>query len=172
MLQRPDQPPPAPAESPLQPDTQARAAALIAAVEDAYAPAPLVPTSYRDDTPLPAVGTTPPVIQPGRPPMSQRATDMSGLIISTGVAALPIGLGTSAVLWASGEANLLVVACVCAAPTSLILALARLLRRGREVAEAAPPVHHHHYAGPVHQDHSQITTTTRGVIARTTNETH
>ncbi|MFI6771151.1 hypothetical protein [Streptomyces sp. NPDC050355] len=143
-------------------DTTTRAAALIEAVEAAYS----VPTSYRNDEPLPAVGTTPPVVQPGRPPMSQRATDASAVILATGAASLPVGAAAALVLWASGGADPVVTAMFCGAPTALILAVGRLVKRAKA---SEPPVHHHHYGGPVHQDHSQVTTTTRGVIARTTN---
>ena len=52
MVQHPEHTSAAPAES-----AQLRAAALIQAVEDAYQPAPPVPTAYRDDTPLPTVGS-------------------------------------------------------------------------------------------------------------------
>lgn len=44
-----------------------------------------------------------------------------------------------------------------------------VLRRGKDVAEAAPPTHHH-YEGTVVQDHSSVTATTRGMIARTSND--
>ncbi|MFC9916338.1 hypothetical protein [Streptomyces sp. NPDC127197] len=149
-------------------DTEAAAEAkrIIAA---AYQEADRVPvtTRFADPTPVPSVGTTPPVPQYGRPPMSQRATDASGLILATGVASLPVGIAATGILWASGQADPVVIGCICAAPTTLVLALSRLLRRGREVVEAAPPVHHHHYDGTVVQDHSTVTTTTKGVIART-----
>lgn len=45
-----------------------------------------------------------------------------------------------------------------------------VLRRAKDVAEAAPPTHHHHYEGTVVQDHSSVTATTRGMIARTSND--
>jgi hypothetical protein len=44
-----------------------------------------------------------------------------------------------------------------------------VLRRAKDVAEAAPPTHHHH-EGTVVQDHSSVTATTRGMIARTNND--
>ncbi|MFH9090944.1 hypothetical protein [Streptomyces sp. NPDC017673] len=139
---------------------------LINGVNAALAPA--VPTAYRDSSPVPAIGAAPPVAQPGRPPMSQRATDASALMLSAGVASLPIGAVTIGILLASGHADPVAVSVIAGAPTALVLALARLLRRGRETVQAAPPVHHHHYAADVHQDMSQHHTTTRGLIARTT----
>ncbi|MBQ1165764.1 hypothetical protein KBZ21_48080, partial [Streptomyces sp. A73] len=69
-------------------DKRAAARGLAAAVEEALAEAPQMPIAQRDDSPLPLVGTTPPVAQPGRPPMSQRATDVSGVMLAGGVASL------------------------------------------------------------------------------------
>jgi hypothetical protein len=128
-------------------------------------------TSYRDDSPLPVVGTTPPVPQPGRPPMSQRATDASALMLSGGVATALVGGTASLVMVASGYADPVVCAIVVGSPAVLVLALSRLVRRVKETVEAAPPTHHHHYTGSVTQDSRSISTTTRGVIANTRNQT-
>ncbi|MEU6946616.1 hypothetical protein ABZ957_15510 [Streptomyces sp. NPDC046316] len=130
------------------------------------------PTSYRDDSPLPLVGTAPPVAQPGRPAMSQRATDISGIATAVGLSSVPISLGTCAVLWTAGQLDPIVLGLVVGAPVGLALALSRVLRRAKETVEAAPPEQHHHYTGPVFQDHRSVTTTTttRGVFARTNND--
>ncbi|WP_392750585.1 hypothetical protein [Streptomyces sp. LN590] len=127
-------------------------------------------TSYRDDTPLPVVGTAPPVAQPGRPPMSQRATDASALMLSGGAASLLVGGSASLVMVASGYADPVVCGIILGAPTVLVLAISRLVGRTKAVVEAAPATHHHHYNGPVVQDTRSITTTTRGVIANTRNQ--
>ncbi|MFF0014566.1 hypothetical protein [Streptomyces sp. NPDC005374] len=143
----------------------AEAARIIA---DAYRPAPAVPTSYRDTSPLPAHGDTPPVTQPGVPPMSQRAVDASRLMLTAGLATVPPGLIAIGVLIASRQADPTVIGMICAAPAAVavpVLALARLFHR---VAEAAPDEHHHHYTGPVRQEHT--TTHTRAVFARTHND--
>lgn len=139
---------------------------LIEAVNEALT----VPTSYRDDTPVPAYGPTPPVPQPGRPPMSQKATDTSALMLSGSVLTLATGAAATGILWASGHADPTVVACICAAPPALLLALSRVVKRFKETVEAAPPVIHQHYTGPVHQDHRTTSTTTRGVWAKTNNQ--
>lgn len=161
---------------------QTAAHAFLAEVEDALAeaakpeqPVPSVPTSYRDDT-LPAestIGPTPPVPQPGarRPPMSQKATDASVLMLSAGVASVPIGGMASLVAYTLGHVDPTTLAIAAAAPASLalpILALCRLAGRARQVVEAAPPVHHHHYAGPV--DQRAVTNTAKGLIARNRGE--
>ncbi|WP_407563329.1 hypothetical protein [Streptomyces sp. 184] len=126
---------------------------LIAAVEEAMATRP---TAYRDDTPVPAVGSTPPVAQPGRPPMSQAATDASGLMIAAGVGSLGVGGALSMVLFASGYADPVVVALIGGAPVALVVALARLAKRARPEPEV-----HHHYAGPVVHDHREVTNNNR-----------
>jgi hypothetical protein len=111
-------------------------------------------TSYRDDSPVPTVGTAPPVAQPGRPPMSQKAVDASALMLSAGVASLPIGGMTSLVLYALGHVDPVSLGIGAGAPVVLVLAISRLLARAKQVVEAAPAEHHHHYAGDVYQRHS------------------
>ncbi|MER5613282.1 hypothetical protein [Streptomyces sp. NPDC002215] len=141
---------------------------VAAAVDAVYVEKP---TSYRDDTPLPVVGTASPVTQPGVPPMSQRATDISRVMLAAGVATVPPGLIAIGILVASEHADLTVIGMICAAPAALaipILAVASLLRRAKDVL---PAEHHHHYTGTVVQDQRSITTTTRGVIATTRNTT-
>ncbi|WP_327402321.1 hypothetical protein OG194_20765 [Streptomyces sp. NBC_01288] len=129
-------------------------------IADAYRP-----TAYRDTTPVPARGDTPPVTQPGRPPMSQGATDASVLMLAGATATTMVG-GTAAVLmYVSQFADPLVCGLVFGAPTALVLALARLLKG----AKPAPDVHHH-YDGPVYQDQRNIHTRTTGVWAKTNNE--
>lgn len=127
------------------------------------------PTAFRDESPLPAVGATPPVPQPGRPPMSQKAVDASTLMLSAGVASLPVGAVAIGVMLASGHADPVVIAVMCAAPTALVLALARLMRRAKETVQAAPAEHHHHYRGPVRQEYRQVHNETRGFGRSTTN---
>ncbi|MEU5445795.1 hypothetical protein [Streptomyces griseofuscus] len=150
-----------------RPDVQA----LIKGVNDALAAvpaAPAVPTSFRDRSPVPAIGTAPPVAQPGRPPMSQRATDASALMLAAGAASVPIGGSAALVLWALGHVDPVALAVAAAAPVGVLTALARVIGRVKATVEAAPPTHHHHYAGPVRQDMSRHSATTYGVIARTT----
>ncbi|MFE9949308.1 hypothetical protein ACFYRJ_17455 [Streptomyces sp. NPDC005531] len=142
---------------------------LASAVEEVLTQA--MQTSFRDETPLPIVGAAPPVAQPGRPPMSQRATDTSALMLSGGVATVLIGGSASLVMVASGYADPAVCAIVFGAPAVLVLALSRLVGRVKATVEAAPPTIHQHFNGNVTQDSRSITTTTRGVIANTRNQT-
>ena len=126
------------------------------------------PTSYRDDSPLPVTGTAPPVPQPGRPPMSQRATDASALMLSGGVATVLVGGTASLVMIASGHADPTVCGIIFGAPAVLVLALSRLVGRAKDVL---PAEHHHHYKGPVYQDQRSTTNQTKAVIANIRNQT-
>lgn len=148
------------------PAEQAEARRLVAAVEDALAGA--TPTSYRDDSPLPPVGATPPVPQPGRPPMSQTATDLSGLMLAGGAASLPVGGSLALVLYAVGQADPASLAIAGGAPVALVLAVGSLIRSVGRARRDEHTEHHHHYAGTVHQD--QRTSRTSGVWARTNNK--
>ncbi|WP_329456760.1 hypothetical protein [Streptomyces sp. NBC_01497] len=131
---------------------------------DAYRPAPATPTAYRDDTPVPTHGEATPVAQPGRPPMTQGATDASVLMLTGGAATSMVGGTAAVVMYVSQFANPVVCAVVFGAPAALVLALGRLAKRARP----APDVHHH-YDGPVYQDQRNVHSTTRGVWAKTTN---
>ncbi|MEU1919339.1 hypothetical protein ABZ742_04100 [Streptomyces albogriseolus] len=130
-------------------------------IHDAYQP-----THYRDDTPVPAVGSTPPVPQPGRPPMSQKAVDASTVMLSASIATIPPGAITVGVMLASGYADPVVIGMICAAPAAVavpILAIAKLIRGARPEPEV-----HQHFHGPVTQTTTH--TKTNGVWARTNNK--
>lgn len=116
------------------------------------------PTSYRDDSPLPAVGSTPPVAQPGRPAMSQGATDASVLMLAGGGAVSMVSLSAGLLMYLSQYADPVVCGVVVGAPTALVLAVARLVRRA---GEATPDEHHHHYEGPVVHEHREVTNNNR-----------
>ncbi|MFJ2895885.1 hypothetical protein ACIO87_13500 [Streptomyces sp. NPDC087218] len=159
-MNRPD---PAPAGRPLTAaEADLRARRLI---DEAY-----TPTSHRDTTPLPVYGPTPPVAQPGRPPMSQRATDASALMLSGSVASLSVGGATSLVLYTLGQVDPVTLTIGAAGPVALVLAAGSLLRSAARARADAHTEHHHHYTGPVHQDQRTTHTTTRGVWAKTTNQ--
>ena len=143
-----------------------QAARLIEAVEEAMA----TPTAYRDPTPTPTIGAAEPVPQPGRPPMSQKATDVSTVMLMGGLATVPPGLIAIGLLIASDYADPAVIGMICAAPAAIavpILAAARLLSRAKDVV---PAVHNHQYTGPVSQQHHTVSTQTRGLFAKTNNK--
>lgn len=144
--------------------TDAEAAAEAAQIiANAYQP-----TAYRDPTPTPTIGTAPPVPQPGRPPMSQKATDASALMLSAGIASIPIGGMTSLVLYTLGHVDPAQLAIGGVVPVALILAIGKLLTRAKQVVEAAPAEHHHHYTGDVRQEYSH--SETRSVWNKTVNK--
>jgi hypothetical protein len=124
------------------------------------------PTSYRDDTPLPVVGAAPPVAQPGRPPMSQWATDASGILRGVAVASLPVGTA----LWIVGQIDPLTLGIIFGSPVAALLAVGRLVGKVKATVEAAPPTIHQHYTGNVTQDQRSTHTQTRGVWAKTNNQ--
>lgn len=135
------------------------------------------PTHHRDSTKLPAIGPTPPVPQPGRPPMSQRAVNLNTTILTSSVLTATLGGSTTAILWASGHANPTAIAWICggiaaipAALTLPVLALKGLMKSAKDVAQAAPAPVHHHYNGNVTVDQRTITATNRGLIANTRNQ--
>jgi hypothetical protein len=150
-----------------EPTDRAEVTKLAAAVEEALAAA--VPTSFRDDTPLPAYGSAPPVTQPwpAAPPMSARATNNARVFMYCSWATVPPGLIAIGIMVASQHANPTIIGMICAAPAAIavpILALARLVRRA---GEAAPTEIHQTYTGNVHQE-TRITQT-RAVWAKTIN---
>lgn len=174
---------PGPAQQPYapqagQPETAAAAQAFLADIESIMAKSPTA-TSFRDPTPVPNIGTTPPVTdQPGarRPAMSQRAVDLNTTILSSSVVIGMTGAAGTGILWASGQANPTVIAWICAgivaAPAILtipILAFNSLAKSARKVAEAAPPTVHNHYNGYVDQRQINVSTRTTGLIAGTSN---
>ncbi|MEU8839948.1 hypothetical protein AB0D97_12575 [Streptomyces roseus] len=143
-----------------------RASRLIDAVNEA-----ITPTAYRDPTPTPTIGAAEPVPQPGRPPMSQKATDASALMLAAGAASLPIGGATSLVLYTLGHVDPAALTIGAAAPVGLVLAIGSLIRAAGRGMQGLGAEHHHHYNGPVSQTTHSVSTQTRGLIAKTSNQT-
>ncbi|WP_427251132.1 hypothetical protein [Bacillus cereus] len=102
--------------------------------------------------------------------MSQRATDLSALILTASFASVPISGSLSLLLWTAGHVDPVVVGIVAGAPTTFLLALSRVFKRAKETAAAAPPEIHNHYGGTVLQDHRTVTSQTHALVARTRNE--
>ncbi|MGW0948542.1 hypothetical protein ACWD4O_39130 [Streptomyces sp. NPDC002623] len=158
----------------LNPADQSQIDRIADAFNQAIDQATSAPTAYKDPTPVPAIGTAPPVPQPGRPPMSQRAVDINTTMLSAGVTSVLVSGGVSLVLWASGHADPTVVGLIVAIPPVCaipIVAIASVLKRAKQVVQSAPAEHHHHHynGAHVHQDHRSTHTETRGVWAKTNN---
>lgn len=147
--------------TPLSEEVAEKEAARL--IDEAYRP-----TAYRDPSPVPQYGATPPVPQPGRPPMSSKAVDDSVRMLAAGAASLPIGGMTALILHVLGTVDPTQLAIGAAAPTALVLAVSRLVSRAKA---AMPDEIHHHYEGPVNIDQRRVHSSTRGVWAKT-NNTH
>ncbi|WP_225831686.1 hypothetical protein [Streptomyces sp. NK08204] len=157
----------APTTAGMSDDQAAAEAARI--IADAYRPAPETPTAYRDTSPLPTYGDTPPVLQPDRRivPAWAAGTAVAGI----GVGAACVGVGCGVWLACQGFAaisltSVLFVTLPIAAVAAVAAAVGSALRSLKDVHTE----HHHHYTGPVRQENT--TTHTRGVFARTHNEHH
>lgn len=136
-------------------------------IADAYTPTPDTPTRYRDDSPLPAYGDTPPVMQPDRRivPAWAAGTAVAGI----GVGAAFVGVGCGVWLACQGFAavsltSVLFVTLPIAAVAGVFAAIGTALRSLKGVHTET----HHHYRAPVRQENT--TTKTYGLIARTRNE--
>ncbi|TSB31889.1 hypothetical protein [Streptomyces benahoarensis] len=153
-----------------QPLSEAQAAAEAARlIAEGYSTTGPTATSYKDIAPLPTTGDAVPCAQPGRPPMSQKATDASALMLSGSVAALSAGGATSLVLYTLGQVDPVTLAVGAAGPVALVLAAGSLLKSLGRAKHDMHTEHHHHYAGPVRQENTNLATTTKGLFARTNN---
>lgn len=156
-----------PAPSADHAETQAAAQAFLADIESILAQRP---TSFRDNTPTPTIGSAPPVPQPGIPPQSRAAVDYAVRVLSTAVATALTSGSLALLLYASKFANPLVCAIAFGAPIGLavpIAALASLAKRTKEVVAAAPPTINQHYSGPITQNNQTINADSHGLIAIT-----
>ncbi|MFC7968783.1 hypothetical protein [Streptomyces cinereoruber] len=143
-------------------EASAEAARLIA---EAYRPeTPAAPTSYRDTTPVPAVGTAPPVPQPDSRIVPPWALGIA--VASIGVGAGVTGLGCGAWLVLHGLASVtlagvlmvtLPLAGIAAAATAIGSAVARVRRTSTRTTNI--------YEGTVVQ-RTEVTATARGLLSR------
>lgn len=153
--------------------TPAEAYEAARLVAEGYSQDAPVATQYRDIHPVPTTGGAVPHAQPGRPPMSQRATDHSALVLTYSFASLPVGGATSLVLsvLSSVSPTTLAIAGLAAAGFVITVGItARMMGRAvREGASALPDTaqHHHTHIGPTYLN--QLHTQTRG-FGRTTNQ--
>lgn len=151
---RPTRPPLAESEA------SAEAYRLIA---DAYRPnSPTGPTSYRDTTPVPAIGDTPPVPQPDTRIVPQWAAGVA--VASIGIGAGITGLGCGAWLVFQGLASVtltsvLFVTLPIAAVAAVVIAIGSAISRARRASTT------NIYRGPVVQ-RTEITSTARGMLSR------
>jgi hypothetical protein len=145
---------------------------LFAAVDEIDAE---TPTAVRvEDPAIPSwkdgarIGDTPPVAQPGRAPMSQKAVDDTARMIGASVLVATTTGGTATIMYVSQFANPVVCGIVFGAPTALVLALGRLVKKAKG---ALPDVTVNNYDGAtVYQDRREVRSKTTGVIVKNTNQ--
>ncbi|MEV6080984.1 hypothetical protein AB0L80_38685 [Streptomyces sp. NPDC052069] len=150
------------------PLTESQAAAearrLITELYQPQPPAP--PTSYRDTTPLPAVGTTPPVPQPDTRIVPAWAAGIA--VASIGVGAGVTGLGCGAWLVLQGLASVTLYGVLAATlPFAALAMVATAI--GGAISRARTASTTHIYKAPVTKN-TAITSNQRGLFARTRNE--
>ncbi|MFD5566632.1 hypothetical protein [Streptomyces cadmiisoli] len=125
-------------------------------------------TNYRDPSPVPSHGTTPPVPQPDSRRVPAWATGIA--VASLGIGAGATGIGCAAWLVLKGLSmatmtSVLLVAAPFAGVAVAAIAVGALIARVKNAV--VPEQHDHHYNGPVDQRH--VHTENRGVWARTDN---
>ncbi|WP_031031793.1 MULTISPECIES: hypothetical protein [unclassified Streptomyces] len=145
-----------------QPHIDAQVQQFRAAIDDATR----IPTCYRDPSEVPAIGTAPPVPQPGPPPMSQWAIDASGVLKGVGAVSIPIGIA----VWVVGQVDPLALGIIFGSPAVAALAVARLVAKVKDANQNAPQPVTNHFHGTVHHDERTVTSTNRGIIANTRNQ--
>ncbi|MFF2168147.1 hypothetical protein ACFVWP_46955 [Streptomyces sp. NPDC058175] len=146
-------------------NTRDQAQQFLAAVEDALR----TPTSFRNDElpDAPAIGTTPPVVQPDTRRVPQWATGIAVASIGIGAGVTGIGCGAWLIFQGLSSVTLLGVIAI-AAPFVGIATVAMAI--GAAISKAKRASTTNIYRGPVVQDQRQVTTTTRGVWAQTRNQ--
>ncbi|GGU84462.1 hypothetical protein GCM10010260_16900 [Streptomyces filipinensis] len=165
----PDHDPPA-AWPPRMSDAEATAEARRI-IADAYGAVPQMPTAYRDRTPLPAYGSTPPVLQPDRRIVPAWAAGMAVAGIGTGAAFVGVGCGIWLACQGFAAVTLTSVLFV-TLPIAAVAALAAAIGSAVRSVKATRTETHHYYSGPVRQETNTITAPAYGLIARSRNELH
>ncbi|MGW7424451.1 hypothetical protein ACWGJB_31220 [Streptomyces sp. NPDC054813] len=138
-------------------------------IADAYQPAHQMPTAYRDTSPLPAYGTTPPVPQPDHRivPAWAAGTAVAGI----GVGATCVGLGCGIWLACQGFAAVTLTSVLFVTlPIAAVAAVATAIGSALRALKGVHTETHHHYTGPVRQETNQITAPAYGLIACNRNE--
>jgi hypothetical protein len=151
-------------------DAKAEAERIIAAAYRPEAPAGTpVPTSFRDDSPVPTFGTTPPVPQPDHRIVPAWAAGIAVASVGVGAGITGVGCGAWLVLQGLASVTLAGVLMVTLPFAGLAMVVTAI---GGAINQARSAVTHNHYEGPVTQ-HTEIsnTSTTRGMFfARTRND--
>ncbi|MFD6113857.1 hypothetical protein ACFWG0_27640 [Streptomyces yangpuensis] len=144
-------------QAPMTAQEAFEAARLLAEAYSSNIPAA---THHRDIVTEPTQGHAMPHVQPGRPPMSQKATDHASLVLAYSAGSLPVGAAISLVLWSLSSVDATTLAIAAAAPAGLVATIgiaARMIGRAvREGASALPTTTVHEHHGPTYIQHTQI----------------
>ncbi|WP_329625903.1 hypothetical protein OG357_38365 (plasmid) [Streptomyces sp. NBC_01255] len=131
-------------------------------------PSAPVPTSFRDETPLPAFGPTPPVLQPETRIVPAWAAGTAVASIGIGAGITGAGCGVWLVLQGLAAVTLTSVLMV-TLPLAALAALATAIGSAVQHARATVTRTENHYAGPVTQHVQHTEQTARGFFGRITN---
>ena len=132
-------------------------------IREAYRPElPPAPTYFRDTSPVPTVGTTPPVPQPDSRIVPQWAAGVAVASIGVGAGVTGLGCGAWLVLQGLSSVTLLGVLAI-AAPFAGIAMVATAI--GAAVSKAKSASTTNIYRGSVVQ-RTEITSTARGMLSR------
>lgn len=138
-------------------------------IADAYRPVRQAPTSYRDSSPLPPYGSTPPVPQPDHRIVPAWAAGTAVAGIGTGAAFVGVGCGIWLACKGFAAVTLTSVLFV-TLPIAAVAAVAVAIGSALRALKATHTETHHHYSGPVRQESNTITAPAYGLIARNRNE--
>jgi hypothetical protein len=142
-------------------EASAEADRLIREAYRPQAPAPIV-TSFRDHSPVPAIGDTPPVLQDDRRIVPQWAAGVAVASIGVGAGVTGLGCGAWLVLQGLSSVTLLGVLAI-AAPFAGVAVVATAI--GAAVSKAKSASTTNIYRGSVVQ-RTEITSTARGMLSR------
>ncbi|MFD9047806.1 hypothetical protein [Streptomyces zaomyceticus] len=160
-----------PTRQPLtEPEAAAEAKRLISQAyrPEQPQPAPEFPTCFRDDTPLPTVGPTPPVVQPETRIVPAWAVGTAVASIGIGAGITGVGCGAWLVLQGLAAVTLTSVLMV-TLPLAALAAVATAIGSALQHARSVVTHHDHHYTGPVTQNTQHTEQTVLGLLGRITN---
>ncbi|MGA5873916.1 hypothetical protein [Streptomyces cinereoruber] len=127
-------------------------------------------TAFRDDTPLPKIGSTPPVLQPETRIVPAWAVGTAVASIGIGAGITGAGCGVWLVLQGLAAVTLTSVLMV-TLPLAALAALATAIGTAVQHARAVVTHTENHYTGPVTQHVQHTEQTARGFFGRITHRT-
>ncbi|MFB7453488.1 hypothetical protein [Streptomyces sp. NPDC056194] len=127
-----------------------------------------IPTSFRDETPLPPFGPTPPVLQPETRTVPAWAAGTAVASIGIGAGITGVGCGTWLILQGLAAVTLTSVLMV-TLPIAALAALATTIGSALQHTRATVTHTENHYNAPVTQHTTHTEQTARGFFGRITN---